>query len=111
MLLQCAMYTTMLVLKYVLQTGLPVCGISSLFGPLRLSSGNYFHIIYNIILLLFPPYHSAERKALLTVCYPWAVRAATSCKDLMSVRYEDRLNEKLIDIRSELNLEPAPDFN
>ena len=77
---------------------------------------DYLQVIIFVLILVYQDIFSqliaalAERKALLTVYYPWAIRAAASCKDLMSVRYEDRLNHKLIDIRAELNLDPAPDF-
>eukprot|EP01041_Mallomonas_annulata_P000163 gene163-278_t len=72
-------------------TGLPVCGMSSVFGPLRLTSD--------------------ERKKLMTVYIPWALHSASNCHDLMSFKYEDNLNLSVEDIRVALNVTPAPKYH
>ncbi len=51
---------------------------------------------------------SDERKFLMEVYYPWAVREGTRCSDLMSFMYEDHLTDNLDEVRRKLNLSPAP---
>jgi len=73
----------------MVQTGMPVAGLSALVGPLRLSS--------------------QERRALFSVYAPWAIKAsATLSVPLMSVRYEELLPLSLQEARAAINLTPAP---
>lgn len=69
-------------------TGLPVCLLSAIGGPLRL--------------------HTTEIIILNTKYIPWARRSGKSCKDLMSFMYEENLHRSVEEVRIELNVEPAP---
>ena len=69
-------------------TGLPICLLSAVGGPLKLTS--------------------TESIVLSTKYIPWAIRCADKCGDLMSVHYECRLQESVVDLRRELNIEVAP---
>ena len=74
----------------LLQTGLPVCALSSLLGPLRLPARDV-HL-------------------LLTEGVPWAVRCHGSVKvSLISLFYERRLDQDIGQLRSELGLLPPPE--
>ena len=70
------------------QTGLPVAVISAVFGPLRLKT--------------------EERRVLVTELVPWAVSTGRRAPDLMAVRYEDRLEDSLEDLRTEWGIQ-VPD--
>ena len=70
----------------LLQTGLPLCAISSFFGPLRLSWSDLYHLNTQLI--------------------PWAIRSSSKCKDLMNVYYEHHFEKDLNEFRKELNFEP-----
>jgi len=69
-------------------TGLPVCALSSLVGPLRLSSG--------------------DKKLLISVYIPWTLQSTVDCGELLSFRYEDSMHLPLTDIRQSLRITPAP---
>jgi ubiquinone biosynthesis protein COQ4 len=69
-------------------TGLPVCALSGLLGPLRLSI--------------------SEQRTLVGTYLPWVVRARSSCEDLLTFRYEDNLNMQVEDVRKILLFEKAP---
>mmetsp|Transcript_9188 Transcript_9188/g.9258 ORF Transcript_9188/g.9258 Transcript_9188/m.9258 type:complete len:220 (+) Transcript_9188:54-713(+) len=69
-------------------TALPVCGLSSLAGPLRLSS--------------------EDRGILRQEYIPWALECGGNCEDLMSYPYEENFNRTVEEIRIDLNFIPAP---
>lgn len=71
-----------------LQTGLPMCALGALFGPLRLG-----------------PKHT--RKYLETYL-PWAIRNGQNAKFLMAVYWEEHWEDDLETLRQELNIEPPP---
>jgi ubiquinone biosynthesis protein COQ4 len=70
-------------------TGLPVCLLSGILGPIKLS------IFENIM---------------LTSTYiPWAIRSAKNSDiKVLSYMYEENLEKSLHNIQSELSIEPAP---
>lgn len=80
-----------IVLKYVetVQTELPVCALSSLLGPLRLSS--------------------QERLDLYSNCIPWAYRVGSNASNLLCVYYEKEFETPLDQLREKLNIEPYKD--
>jgi ubiquinone biosynthesis protein COQ4 len=69
-------------------TGLPMATLSSLVGPLRLSS--------------------AERGALQKYLVPWAVRTGHTCTCLLSVPYEQMWDRDLEEMRAQLKFPAAP---
>ena len=69
-------------------TGLPVCGFSSVLGPLKLTS--------------------VEMRLLWRVYIPWVQRSRSCCEDLLSFRYEENLHRPVEEIRKELRIEQAP---
>ena len=72
-------------------TGLPVCLLSGLLGPLKLSQ--------------------KETKFLLTEYLPWVARSKSQCDRILSFRYEDNLHRPIDDVRAELSIEIAPEFH
>ena len=64
--------------------GLPVAVLSSLIGPLRLTSD--------------------ERRRLRSTYIPWAVKAARACHPLMNVYYERHMTDHLEELRQHLNV-------
>ena len=70
------------------ETGLPSCGLSAMLGPLRLSA--------------------KEKRDLLTIYIPWALRSTSNSVELMSYSYEDNLNVDINIVRKQLNIERAP---
>nr|KAG5710521.1 hypothetical protein BaRGS_013167 [Batillaria attramentaria] len=71
-----------------IQTGLPMCVLAALFGPLRLG-----------------PKH---RQKYLDTYLMWAIRCGTNAKFLLNVYFEKQWEKNLDDLRRELNVEPAP---
>jgi ubiquinone biosynthesis protein COQ4 len=71
-------------------TGLPVCALSGLLGPLRLSF--------------------SEQRTLATVYLPWVARARSRCEELLIFRYEDNLDMPLDEVRRTLRFEKAPEI-
>ncbi|XP_076454611.1 ubiquinone biosynthesis protein COQ4 homolog, mitochondrial-like [Babylonia areolata] len=71
-----------------IQTGLPMCGMAALFGPVRLG-----------------PKH---RQKYLDIYLSWAIRCARNSKPLMTVYFEKHWEKGLDDLRKELNVEAAP---
>lgn len=73
-------------------TGLPVCLLSTVLGPVKLSD--------------------AQRLLLQQQLIPWATKAARQLPvgALMAYPYEDRLHHTVDDVRNELNFLPAPEF-
>ena len=69
-------------------TGLPVCLMSGVLGPLRLSI--------------------VEQLALLNLYIPWAKENGKNSRNLITFYYEKNLNRDIDDIRKELNIKPAP---
>ena len=65
-------------------TGLPSCAMSALVGPVKLSS--------------------SDRYLLKNKYIPWANEAATTCQDLLSVKYEELLDRQVNELREELHL-------
>jgi ubiquinone biosynthesis protein COQ4 len=72
----------------MVQTGLPVAALSALAGPLRLSP--------------------ADARVLARDLLPWAVDAGARAVPLLSVRYEDLLDESLEAVRAKLRFPAAP---
>ncbi|OZJ02088.1 hypothetical protein BZG36_04572 [Bifiguratus adelaidae] len=70
------------------QTGLPMTGLSAVFGPLRLNS--------------------QERQLLRQSLIPWAVQCGSTCQDLMCVEWEKMWEWELSRVREELGIWPAP---
>mmetsp|Transcript_1337 Transcript_1337/g.4632 ORF Transcript_1337/g.4632 Transcript_1337/m.4632 type:complete len:235 (+) Transcript_1337:87-791(+) len=79
-----------LALKWVelLQTGLPMCALSVAAGPLRLRPPQFIDLHVRYV--------------------PWALRAARACTPLMSIRYEDYLEEDLCRVREKWGIITAP---
>lgn len=63
------------------QTGLPVAVISAVFGPVRLPL--------------------EQQRLLMTELIPWAIRTGRRAPDLLAIRYEDRLEDSVEDLRKE----------
>jgi len=80
-------------LKWIelIQTGLPVAGLSACFGPLQLSA--------------------EERKALVNVYIPWALKSAQDAPFLLNIYYEKLFRRSISELRNELNINVAPDIN
>ncbi|KAJ7988593.1 hypothetical protein DPEC_G00325160 [Dallia pectoralis] len=70
------------------QTGLPMCFLGAILGPLRLSS--------------------SRLEPLVTSLGPWAVRNGRQARCVLSIFYERRWEQSLEDLRQELNIEPPP---
>ncbi|XP_053341522.1 ubiquinone biosynthesis protein COQ4 homolog, mitochondrial [Clarias gariepinus] len=70
------------------QTGLPMCIMGSVLGPLRLSK--------------------SRMKKLVTSLGPWALRSGSRARCTMSIFYERRWEQNLEELRAELNIEPPP---
>ncbi|XP_035684538.1 ubiquinone biosynthesis protein COQ4 homolog, mitochondrial-like [Branchiostoma floridae] len=68
-------------------TGLPMCAMGAVFGPIRLSS--------------------KQRWKLRNYYFPWAVKAGYSAKCLMNVYLERRFHEPLEELKADLNI-PSP---
>ncbi|PLW13925.1 hypothetical protein PCANC_00118 [Puccinia coronata f. sp. avenae] len=72
--------------------GLPVAGLSAVFGPLRISN-------------------SQKRADLLRTYVPWALRMGSSCKPLICVEWEKYWETPLQQLKAQLNIsEPPVDF-
>eukprot|EP00761_Pharyngomonas_kirbyi_P000111 gb/GECH01000111.1/.p1 GENE.gb/GECH01000111.1/~~gb/GECH01000111.1/.p1 ORF type:complete len:285 (+),score=58.58 gb/GECH01000111.1/:1-855(+) len=70
------------------QTGLPMCGLSSLVGPLRLSL--------------------KEQYLLFSQLVPWAVRCGRSADSVLGIYYEKHLDVKISELQKKYNIIPAP---
>eukprot|EP00271_Cylindrocystis_brebissonii_P009810 TRINITY_DN2514_c0_g1_i1.p1 TRINITY_DN2514_c0_g1~~TRINITY_DN2514_c0_g1_i1.p1 ORF type:complete len:287 (+),score=45.11 TRINITY_DN2514_c0_g1_i1:398-1258(+) len=70
------------------QTGLPMCGLSVMGGPLRLSA--------------------RHRARLQQEWYPWALRAGLQAADLSCIYYEEYLGEELEAVRERWRIVPLP---
>ncbi|XP_060768821.1 ubiquinone biosynthesis protein COQ4 homolog, mitochondrial isoform X3 [Neoarius graeffei] len=70
------------------QTGLPMCIMGAVLGPLRLST--------------------RRMQMLATSLGPWALRSGSRARCMLSVFYERRWDQNLEELREELNIEPPP---
>ncbi|TIB76029.1 coenzyme Q biosynthesis Coq4 [Wallemia mellicola] len=70
---------------------LPVAGLSSAFGPLRLR-------------------HSWQRQDLFTRSGPWAIRQGNRCAPLMGIYWENEWSTNLAELRQRMNLTDVPDW-
>ena len=68
--------------------GLPVAFLSSVFGPLRLKSD--------------------RRRRLVRTYLSWALRAGSGTKPLIGVRWEERWDQDIVELRKELGLAEPP---
>ncbi|XP_072045501.1 ubiquinone biosynthesis protein COQ4 homolog, mitochondrial-like [Amphiura filiformis] len=69
----------------MIQTGLPMCALGAVFGPLRLRSASKYEKLVRMYL-------------------PWAIRNATSARFLLNVYYEKRWEQSYEELRQELGL-------
>lgn len=72
------------------QTGLPVAVLGAVVGPVKLGW--------------------RERRVLVSEIVPWAVRCGRGAADLLAIRYEDRMEEQVVDLRREWGIE-VPDVD
>ncbi|XP_026210920.1 ubiquinone biosynthesis protein COQ4 homolog, mitochondrial isoform X2 [Anabas testudineus] len=70
------------------QTGLPMCTLGAVLGPLRLNA--------------------RRLQKLFTSLGPWALRNGRQAHCVLSIFYERRWDQSLEDLRQELNIEPPP---
>ncbi|XP_051269384.1 ubiquinone biosynthesis protein COQ4 homolog, mitochondrial isoform X2 [Dicentrarchus labrax] len=70
------------------QTGLPMCALGAVLGPLRLNS--------------------SRLQSLFTSLGPWALQNGRRSRCILSIFYERRWEQNLEDLRQELNIEPPP---
>ncbi|KAM4664106.1 ubiquinone biosynthesis protein COQ4 homolog, mitochondrial isoform 2-T2 [Discoglossus pictus] len=71
------------------QTGLPMCILGAMFGPLRLN---------------------AKRMKRLTQLVPWAVQSGRRARCVMNVYYEKRWEQSVESLREEIGILPPPDI-
>ncbi|XP_004538076.1 ubiquinone biosynthesis protein COQ4 homolog, mitochondrial isoform X2 [Maylandia zebra] len=70
------------------QTGLPMCALGAVLGPLRLNA--------------------SRLQSLFTSLGPWALQNGRCARCVLSIFYERRWEQSLEDLRRELNIEPPP---
>ncbi|XP_058472542.1 ubiquinone biosynthesis protein COQ4 homolog, mitochondrial isoform X1 [Solea solea] len=70
------------------QTGLPMCTLGAVLGPLRLNA--------------------SRLQTLFTTLGPWALQNGRRARCVLSIFYERRWEQSLEDLRQELNIEPPP---
>ncbi|XP_034048622.1 ubiquinone biosynthesis protein COQ4 homolog, mitochondrial isoform X1 [Thalassophryne amazonica] len=70
------------------QTGLPMCVLGAVLGPLRLNTGNL--------------------QSLFTSLGPWALQNGRQARCVLSIFYEKRWEQNMEDLREELNIQPPP---
>ncbi|KAM4719384.1 ubiquinone biosynthesis protein COQ4 homolog, mitochondrial [Anableps anableps] len=70
------------------QTGLPMCALGAVLGPLRLNA--------------------SRLQSLFTSLGPWALQNGRRARCVLSIFYERRWEQSLDDLRQELNIEPPP---
>lgn len=68
--------------------GMPVAMLSSIFGPLRLRSG--------------------PRRRLVNTYLPWALRCGSAAKPVIGIRWEDRWDMQVAELRAELGIIDPP---
>ncbi|KAM3911491.1 ubiquinone biosynthesis protein COQ4 homolog, mitochondrial [Leptodactylus fuscus] len=69
------------------QTGLPMCMLGAVFGPLRLST---------------------RRKKKLVQLVPWAVQSGRSARCVLNIYYERRWDQTVESLREEIGILPLP---
>ncbi|XP_010736895.3 ubiquinone biosynthesis protein COQ4 homolog, mitochondrial isoform X1 [Larimichthys crocea] len=70
------------------QTGLPMCALGAVLGPLRLNA--------------------RRLQSLFTSLGPWALQNGRRSRCILSIFYERRWEQSVEDLRQELNIEPPP---
>ncbi|XP_068191620.1 ubiquinone biosynthesis protein COQ4 homolog, mitochondrial isoform X2 [Antennarius striatus] len=70
------------------QTGLPMCALGAVLGPLRLNA--------------------RRLQSLFTTLGPWALRNGWQSRCVLNIFYERRWEQSVEDLRKELNIEPPP---
>ncbi|XP_071322881.1 ubiquinone biosynthesis protein COQ4 homolog, mitochondrial isoform X1 [Trachinotus anak] len=70
------------------QTGLPMCALGAVLGPLRLNA--------------------SRLQSLFTSLGPWALQNGRQARCVLSIFYERRWEQNLEDLRQELNIQPPP---
>lgn len=70
------------------QTGLPMCALGAVLGPLRLNA--------------------SRLQSLFTSLGPWALQNGRRARCVLSIFYERRWEQNVEDLRQELNIEPPP---
>ncbi|XP_054469109.1 ubiquinone biosynthesis protein COQ4 homolog, mitochondrial [Anoplopoma fimbria] len=70
------------------QTGLPMCALGAVLGPLRLNS--------------------SRLQSLFTSLGPWALQNGRQARCVLSIFYERRWAQSIEELRQELNIEPPP---
>lgn len=70
------------------QTGLPMCALGAVLGPLRLNA--------------------SRLQTLFSSLGPWALQNGRRARCILSIFYERRWEQSLEDLRQELNIEPPP---
>ncbi|XP_031610336.1 ubiquinone biosynthesis protein COQ4 homolog, mitochondrial isoform X1 [Oreochromis aureus] len=70
------------------QTGLPMCALGAVLGPLRLNA--------------------SRLQSLFTSLGPWALQSGRRARCVLSIFYERRWEQSLEDLQRELNIEPPP---
>ena len=70
-----------------IQTGLPVSLLSSIFGPMRLSSQDRESFIASL---------------------PWAIQNGRKCEFIMNIYYEDYFEKSLEELRKDMGVVPFP---
>ncbi|XP_059213727.1 ubiquinone biosynthesis protein COQ4 homolog, mitochondrial isoform X1 [Centropristis striata] len=70
------------------QTGLPMCALGAMLGPLRLNA--------------------SRLQSLFTSLGPWALQNGRQARCVLSIFYERRWAQSIEDLRQELNIEPPP---
>lgn len=70
------------------QTGLPMCVLGALLGPLRLNA--------------------SRLQSLFTSLGPWALQNGSRARCVLSIFYERRWAQSIEDLRQELNIDPPP---
>lgn len=70
------------------QTGLPMCALGAVLGPLRLNA--------------------SRLQSLFTSLGPWALQNGRRARCVLNIFYERRWEQSLEDLRQELNIEPPP---
>ncbi|AWP15319.1 Ubiquinone biosynthesis protein COQ4 -like mitochondrial isoform 2 [Scophthalmus maximus] len=70
------------------QTGLPMCALGALLGPLRLNT--------------------SRLQTLFTSLGPWALQNGWQARCVLSIFYERRWEQSVEELRQELNIDPPP---
>ncbi|KAM8827513.1 ubiquinone biosynthesis protein COQ4 homolog, mitochondrial isoform 2-T3 [Spinachia spinachia] len=70
------------------QTGLPMCALGAVLGPLRLNA--------------------SRLQSLFTLLGPWALHNGHRARCVLSIFYERRWSQSIADLRQELNIETPP---